>query len=115
MAKEQGRDKREKENRRRRRFWDFAQFTACPWVRRKFNYSCAEFEPASIEGPVLAVINHASAYDPLFVGAAFRNKPLTFIASEHILRGKWGKLLDRYASIILIRKARAGAARPCLR
>ena len=109
MAKEQGGDNRDKENRRKRRFWDFAQFAAGLWVRRKFSYSFAEFEPAAIDGPVLVVINHASAYDPLFVGAAFRNKPLTFIASEHILRSKWGRLLDRYASIIPHQKGARGS------
>jgi len=54
-------------------------------------------------------INHASAYDPLFVGAAFKNKPLTFIASEHILRGKWGPFLDKHISFIPHRKGARGS------
>lgn len=92
---------KKKEARRRRRFWDTVQIVLGGWLRSKFSYSFDEsFEPADIEGPVLVVINHASAYDPLFVGAAFKNKPLTFIASEHILRGKWGPFLDKHISFI---------------
>ena len=86
---------------RRRRFWAFAQLIVGNWTRNKFNFSFDKsFEPADIEGPVLVAINHASAYDPIFVGVAFRNKPLTYIASEHILRSKWGPFLDRNLSII---------------
>ena len=103
MAKQDGNKDREKEKeaRRRRRFWDTVQFVLGGWLSCKFNYSFDKsFEPADIEGPVLVAINHASAYDPLFVGAAFKNKPLTFIASEHILRGKWGPFLDKHISFI---------------
>ena len=79
-------------------------------MRNKFSFSFDEsFEPADIEGPLLVAINHASAYDPLFVGAAFRNRPLTFIASEHILRSKWGPFLDKYASIIPHQKGANGS------
>ena len=81
---------KEKEARRRQRFWDAVQLVLGGWLRNKFNFSFDKsFEPADIEGPVLVAVNHACAYDPLFVGAAFKNKPLTFIASEHILRSKW--------------------------
>ncbi len=98
---------------RRRRFWGAAQIVVGGWLRNRFNLSLEDFEPADIEGPILVAINHASAYDPLFVGVAFRHKPLTFIASEHILRSKWGKLLDRYISIIPHRKG-AGGSRTAL-
>ena len=80
------------------------------WLRNKFNYSFDKsFEPADIEGPVLVAVNHACAYDPLFVGAAFKNKPLTFIASEHILRSKWGPFLDRHISFIPHQKGARGS------
>ncbi len=107
MAKRHGNKDREKEKevRRRRRFWDAVQLVLGGWLSCKFNYSFDKsFEPADIEGPVLVAINHASAYDPLFVGAAFKNKPLTFIASESILRGKWGPFLDEHLSFIPHRK-----------
>ncbi len=103
MAKQYGNKDREKEKeaRRRRRFWDAVQLVLYGWLSNKFNFSFDKsFEPADIEGPVLVAINHASAYDPLFVGAAFKNKPLTFIASESILRGKWGPFLEKHISFI---------------
>lgn len=112
MAKQYGNIDREKEKeaRRRRRFWDAVQLVLGGWLSCKFNFSFDKsFEPADIEGPVLVAINHASAYDPLFVGAAFKNKPLTFIASEHILRGKWGPFLDKHISFIPHRKGARGS------
>ena len=101
---------KEKADMRRRRFWDTAQFMLGRWLRNKFSFSFDEsFEPADIEGPLLVAINHACAYDPLFVGAAFRNRPLTFIASEHILRSKWGPFLDKYVSLIPHQKGAKGS------
>ena len=100
MSKDIRADK-EKDVRRRRRFWDAVQLILGGWLRNKFNFSLDKsFEPADIDGPVLVAINHACAYDPLFVGVAFKNKPLTFIASEHILRGKWGPFLEKNISFI---------------
>ncbi|MBR3201489.1 MAG: 1-acyl-sn-glycerol-3-phosphate acyltransferase [Mogibacterium sp.] len=112
MAKQDGNKTREKEkaDKRRKRFWDAVQLVLGGWLRNKFNYSFDKsFEPADIEGPVLVAINHACAYDPLFVGAAFKNKPLTFIASEHILRGKWGSFLDKHISFIPHQKGARGS------
>lgn len=99
-----------KAEKRRRRFWDAVQLLLGGWLRNKFNFSFdRSFEPADIDGPILVAINHASAYDPLFVGAAFKNKPLTFIASEHILRGKWGSFLDKNISFIPHQKGARGS------
>ncbi len=103
-------NERERANRRRRRAWAFAQGIAGSWIRRKFNFSFSDFEPADIDGPLLVAVNHSCAYDPLFIGAAFKNKPLTFIASEHILRMRpWGPILDRYFSIIPHQKGAKGS------
>ena len=114
MAGQDSKRKKEKEAekaaRRRRRFWDASQIVLTGWLTNKFNYSFdRSFEPADIEGPVLVAINHASAYDPLFVSAAFKNKPLTFIASEHIIRGKFGAFLDSHISIIPHQKGARGS------
>ena len=109
MSKDSKADK-EKEARRRQRFWDAVQLVLGRWLKCKFNYSFDKsFEPADIDGPVLVAINHASAYDPLFVGVAFKNKPLTFIASEHILRSKWGPFLDKHISFIPHQKGARGS------
>lgn len=111
MGKEKGRENNETVMKRRERFWAFAQLTAGGWIRQKFDFTFDEsFEPADIEGPLLVAVNHCSAYDPIFVGAAFRNKPLTFIASEHILRSRpWGPVLDRYVSFIPHQKGARGS------
>ena len=110
MGKSDSKAEKEKTARQRRRFWDAVQLVLGGWLRNKFNFTFDKsFEPADIEGPVLVAINHASAYDPLFVGVAFRNKPLTFIASEHILRSKWGPFLDRNISIIPHQKGARGS------
>ena len=114
MSKEADKAAKEKEkakaDRRRRRFWDAVQIILDGWLRNKFDFSFdTGFEPADIDGPLLVAINHACAYDPLFVGAAFRNKPLTFIASEHILRSKWGPFLDRNISFIPHQKGARGS------
>ncbi len=101
---------KEKADRRRQRFWDAAQLLLSVWLHSGFNFSFDEsFEPADIEGPVLVAINHASAYDPLFVGRAFKNKRLTFIASEHILRSKWGPFLEKHISFIPHQKGARGS------
>lgn len=100
MSKQKTNEERQREDRRRRRFWNAVLPGVQSWVRLKFGFEMEAFRPQDIEGPVLVAINHASAYDPLFVGAAFRYKPLTFIASEHLMRSKWGSFLEKYASII---------------
>lgn len=101
---------REKADKRRKRAWDLAQVVVGPWIRNKFDLSIEDFEPAEIEGPVLVAFNHSCAYDPLFIGKVFRNKRLTFIGSEHILRMKpWGPILDRYFSIIPHQKGAKGS------
>lgn len=96
----QGRKTDERARRRRDRFWDFIVPKLITWSARTVNYSHDDFEPSSIEGPVIVAINHSCAYDPLFMGISFHHKRLTYIASEHIMRTAWGRLLDRYAYLI---------------
>lgn len=100
MVKDKDRKDREKDDRRRDRFWKTAIPAVEFWLSNKFGFSHDGFDPSTIDGPVIVAINHASAYDPIFVGVAFRKKRLTFIASEHILRSKWGPFLDKHISFI---------------
>ncbi len=110
MTQGKGNREREKEDKRRRIAWGIVQILGGPWIRRKFNFSHADFDPSAIEGPLLVAINHASAYDPIFVGVAFRKKRLAFVASEHTLRMKpWGPVLGRYVSIIPHQKGARGS------
>ena len=85
MVKGKSKAEKERDERRRQRFWKYAVSIVERWLRAKFDFSHDDFDPGAIDGPVLVAINHASAYDPIFVGVAFRKKRLTYIASEHIL------------------------------
>ncbi len=110
MAKQDINNEKERAEKRRRRFWNACQIILRGWLLRKFRFEYDEnFKPEDIDGPLLVAINHTCAYDPLFIGAVFRNKPLTFIASEHIVRSKWGKLLDKYTWLIPHRKGAKGS------
>lgn len=110
MAKQDSNIEKERAEKRRRRFWNACQASVRGWLKRKFHFDYDEsFKPEDIDGPLLVAINHTCAYDPLFIGAAFRYKPLTFIASEHIVRSKWGKLLDKYTWLIPHRKGAKGS------
>ena len=110
MKKPADKKEREKADRRRRRAWDLAQKIVGPWARSKFGFSFEDFDPSETDGPLLVAINHACAYDPIFTGIAFRKKPLTFIASEHLLRTRpWGPVIDRYFSIIPHQKGARGS------
>ena len=45
-----------------------------------------DYEPIKADGPILLVVNHVTACDPLLVAAAAGGKQLYFVASDHILR-----------------------------
>ena len=101
---------REKEDRRRLRFWRSIEPFVVKYLQCKFNFEWDGFDPREIDGPMLVAVNHACAYDPILVGAALRKKPLTFIASEHILRMKvWGPFLDKHFSLIPHQKGAKGS------
>lgn len=92
---------KDRDAKRRLRFHNFWFPTAKKLISNIFNFSHEEFEAADIEGPVIVAINHASAYDPIFVGLAFKNKILTYVASEHLMRtGLPGRLINRYILVI---------------
>ena len=110
MTKQNTNIEKKRADKRRHRFWNAAQIILRGWLTRKFNFEYDKnFKPEDIDGPLLVAINHTCAYDPLFIGAAFRYKPLTYIASEHIVRSKWGKLLEKYTWIIPHRKGAKGS------
>ncbi len=87
----------------RRRAWRIAQFFLQRILRRKYNYECT---PVETEGPFLLIANHANNTDPIFVSMSCRDRPLTFVASEHLGRlGLITYLLTKNFSIILRKKA----------
>ena len=90
------------------RFYRFILPLAELWLKRNFNYTYDTCK--NIDGPVLVIVNHASAYDPIFTGVAFKDRALTFIASEHIVRMKtWGPFLEKRFRLIPHRKGAKGS------
>ena len=80
----------------------------------RFHYRCASVAP---KGPYIVVCNHVTDWDPLLVGAAFRNQ-MYFLASEHIMRlGFVSRLLDWLVHPIVRQKggSAAGAVKEMLR
>ena len=72
----------------------------------RFNYRCKSHAPA---GPYVVVCNHVTDWDPLLVGAAFRNQ-MYFLASEHIMRlGFVSRLLDWLVHPIVRQKGGSAA------
>ncbi len=77
-----------------------------------------EYEPIRISGPILLVVNHVTACDPLLVGMALGQKQVYFVASDHILRqGLAGRLLQWGFGPIPRRKGASAmlTAKECLR
>ena len=57
-------------------------------------------ELAQLDGPLIIISNHTNSLDPAFIMAAFK-RPVSFVASEHLLRMRpWGPLIDRYVRLI---------------
>ena len=102
MAKQTDSTTKDKDRRRRERFYRFVAPPLGVWLGLRLGYSRDKsFEPDGIDGPLIVCINHACAYDPLFVSAAFKRRPLAFIASEHMMRDpKWGDFFSKYLSLI---------------
>ena len=98
MAKQKDATTKEKDRKRRERFYRFVAPPLGVWLGLKLGYSWDKsFEPDDIDGPLIVCINHACAYDPLCVSAAFKRRTLTFIASEHMIRDpKWGNFFSKY-------------------
>ena len=53
------------------------------FIIRAFHF---DYEPITLEGPILLIVNHVTACDPLLVGTAMGKKQIYFVASDHSLR-----------------------------
>ncbi len=100
---------------RHQKVWDVLHISMQRPVEHIFHLT---HEDLHVEGPVLLVPNHVSAWDPFLVAASLREKHAYYVASEHIFRfGLVSKIIDYYAAPIPRRKASSGAdtVKACLR
>ena len=100
---------------RHQKIWRILYRLLIPYVKRKFHL---HWETLSVDGPVLIVPNHVSAWDPLLVAACLPHKQVYFVASEHLFRlGLVTKLLNWLVAPIPRRKASIGTdtVKSCLR
>ncbi len=84
-------------------------------ICQKFNMT---HEDLHVDGPILLVPNHASAWDPLLVAASLRDKQVYYVASEHLFRlGLVSHVIDYLVAPIPRRKASTGmdTVKACLR
>ena len=100
---------------RHRVIWNLLQPLARLWIPFRFRLEC---EPIREKGPMLLIVNHVTAWDPLFMALAMGRKQIYYVASEHILRaGFAGKLIKWLVAPIARRKGAAslGTVKECLR
>lgn len=91
-----------KEDRIRRRAWHFLSKVVAMVFRRGQCF----LDPIGVEPPFLLIANHACNSDPIFLGLASKETPLTFVGSEHLERqGFISRILNRYFSVIPRKKA----------
>ena len=100
---------------RHQKIWRILYVLVNRWICRKFNM---QHEDLDLDGPVLLIPNHVSAWDPLLVAMSLKRKQVYYVASEHIFRlGPVTKLLNWLVAPIPRRKASSGAdtVKACLR
>ena len=92
---------------KRKKLWAFLYWLLSGFIKRRFNLSS---EPCTLDGPCLIIANHVTNWDPLLLAMSFPDKPIRFVASEHIFRRGWlSKMLSRLVAPIPRRKGASGA------
>lgn len=100
---------------RHQKIWRILYVLNNRWISRKFHLT---HEDLDVEGPILLIPNHVTAWDPLLVAMSLPRKQVYYVASEHIFRlGFVTKLLEWLVAPIPRRKASSGAdtVKACLR
>ena len=95
--------------------WKFLYTVLHSFVLRKFNLKS---EPCHVDGPCLIISNHVTTWDPILLAMSFKERPIHFVASEHIFRrGLISKIIVYLVAPIPRRKAASGAdtVKACLR
>lgn len=68
------------------------------------------YEQVEVDGPILLVPNHVTAWDPLLVAMSLKNKQIYYVASEHLFRlGPVTRVLEHLVAPIPRRKGTTGA------
>ena len=84
-------------NRRHTLFYTTLRPLVALFLKLKFGYRYETVK--DVPGNYIVLSNHATDYDPLFVGVAFP-KQMYFVASEHIARWKrFFKLLNYFLAL----------------
>ena len=92
---------------KRKRRWKLLWLLAHRFIKRRFRL---EAETCALDGPCLVVSNHVTTWDPLLLSMSFPDKPIRFVASEHIFRhGLISRLLTWLVAPIPRKKAASGA------
>lgn len=92
---------------KRKRRWAALYRVAHGFLVRRFNLTS---ERCALDGPCLIIANHVTNWDPLLLSMSFPDKPIRFVASEHIFRHGWvSRLLERLVSPIPRKKGASGA------
>lgn len=100
---------------RHKKIWRILYVLLHHWICRKFHMT---HEDLHVDGPVLLIPNHVTAWDPLLVAMSLPHKQVYFVASEHIFRlGFVTRLLNWLVAPIPRRKASTGTdtVKACLR
>ncbi len=79
------------------------------FLKIKFGYTSKKLKKSELPENYLVLSNHATDFDPLFVGVSFK-RPMHYVASEHISRWKIAYPLLKFAFAPIIRKKGMGAA-----
>ena len=98
--------KKNKEEKRRARVWSALDRFVRPVIRRKYSVDMERVEAAA---PYLLIANHAMNLDPFLIGMASPERPLAYVASEHLERlGAITKLLNAAFTLVPRSKASSG-------
>ena len=94
------------EYRRHLRIWKLLYPVVSRFVRRKF---ALDWDTTRVDGPMLLIANHVTAWDPLLIASALDGRQIYFVASEHIFRLGWvSKLLHWLVAPIARRNGTVG-------
>ena len=92
---------------KRKKRWALLYRLVRGFIQRRFRLSSAR---CTLEGPCLIIANHVTNWDPLLLAMSFPDKPIRFVASEHIFRRGWvSALLSRLVAPIPRKKGASGA------